>query len=158
MTAKLKHRDFDIEFDVATEEWRCGAMALANKSLSALKTMIDREGKKRRQVDIEVLYLHENYVHNASNYVYTIKRAVITLLLENSRQARIKINGARLTEQVDLGDLYPLDDRKKLEAFIDAKEVAAKAEQAASELQEALSPLTADAVREAVVRKADEAA
>lgn len=154
---KTKHRDFDVEFDVATEEWKCGALALSNKSLSALKIAIDREGKKRRQVDVEVLYLHEGYIHNGG-YVYKIKSAVVTLLLENGRRARIKIEGERSTEPVDLHDLYPLGDRKKLEAFIVAKDRAAKAEQAAAELQEALKPLTESDIREAVIRKAEEAA
>ncbi len=58
---RTKHRDFDVEFDVNTEEWKCGALALSNASLSKLKTAIDREGKKRRQVDVEALYLRERY-------------------------------------------------------------------------------------------------
>lgn len=152
---KTKHRDFDIEFDVGSEEWKCGALGLSDKSLAKLKTAVDRAAKKRRQVDVAVLYLEEAY--RSRDWTYKIKTATVVLIREGDRKADIKIDGERGNKQVDIGSLYALDQRKKLEAFITAKRKASEADDAASAAKDELSELSAAAIREAVVRDAEDA-
>lgn len=156
MTPTYDHKGFDISFDVATEEWKCGALALSNKSLTALKKLIDREGKKRRQVNVEVLYLHEAYSHR--DYAYKIQRATVVLLRDGDRKADIKVKGERGNVQVDIGELYALEERAKLEAYIAAKKREQKASDESSAASDALTALTAEAIREAAVRVAEDAA
>ncbi len=159
MTPTYKHRNYDIEFDVGAEEWKCGALALADKSLAKLKTAIDREGKKRRSVNVKVYHMDEGYSRRlGGRYVYTVREATITLILENDRKACIKTAGQRGTEQVEIQNLYSLDQKKALDAFIAAKERESRAQQEASDLQDRLEAMTAAAIREAAARKADEAA
>jgi hypothetical protein len=153
---KLVHRKQEITFDPATEQWKCGALALADKSLSKLKAAIDKESKNRRRVHIEALYMEE--VYKSSRYVFVLKKCAITLLLENDRKANIKIEGKREPQQVELCELFTLDQRSNLEAFIAAKARAEKADAEASEIRDILQPLTASAVREAVAARSDEAA
>jgi hypothetical protein len=138
------HREQEITFDTATEEWTCGALALADKSLAALKRAIDRASKERRRVNVAVLYLD----------YYKIRSVTIVLLREGDRKAEIKVVGEKLQQQVPLSDLYPLSERIKLEAFVAAKKAESAATIKASRLQERLCPITADAVRAQVVRDA----
>ncbi len=108
------------------------------------------------RVNVEALYLSEGYYGN--NYKYEIWDCSIVLLREGDRKADVKVQGKRSQQQVGIDELFPLDQRKKLEAFIAAKKRAVAAEAEASDLQEGLEPYTGEAVREAVARRADEAA
>jgi hypothetical protein len=158
MTATVRYKTYDLAFNEGTEEWTCGDLALANKSLAGLKKAIDGESKKRRRVDIDVLYLHEGY--RRGRWYPEIKPAKIVLLREGDRKADIKMVGASSQEQVEFNSLYPLSARKKLERFIAAEKKVTEAEQARDALKEETEPLalTATCVREMVAKRAEEAA
>lgn len=156
MIPKTKHRDHDIEFDPRTEEWKCGALMLSDKSLSSLQKAIDRESKKRRRVSVEAYFLDEQYRGN--RYVHEVLKCSIALLKDGDRNAYIKLDSKREQKLVSLRELYPLDQKTLLDAYVEAKNRAAVADADASEIQDKLSPYSAEGVREAVVQKADQAA
>jgi len=147
---KTTHKKHEIRFNADTEEWCCDALALSDKSLAKLKGMIDREGKKRRGVNIRALYLEHGY-RQFGRYAYRLHEATIVLLREDDRKATIRIDGKRDKEQVELRDLFPVEQRKEIDAFIAASD-------AAEEAQEKLVAWTAEAVREFVARKAEDEA
>lgn len=149
---RVEHRGHEIQFDTATELWKCGSLALADASLHKLQLAIDRESKRRRTVKVDVLYLKEHW----RNGTYEIKKATIVLLREGDRKADIKVAGERGQVQVGLGCLYPLDQKAKLDAYIAAKVKEQKATEHSSECEEKIEAITATAVREAVARAADD--
>jgi hypothetical protein len=151
-----KHRGHDIEFNISTEEWKCGDLALSNKSLAKLKAAIDVAAKERRRVRVPAYFLDERY--RGGRYVHQIKKVTIVLLREGDRKADIKIDGDRGQQQVGLEELFPLDQKPNLEAFVAAKKREAMAEEEATKLHEDMNRMTAEAVREAVVKQAEESA
>lgn len=148
-----KHKGHEIVFDTATEEWKCGSLALSDKSLAKLKRSIDQATKERRKVSVEAYYMQERWRDDE----VTLKKVTIVLLREGDRKADIKI-GARERELVELRELYPLDQKEKLDTYMAAKKRESVARVQAEELMDSLVPMTAEAVREAVVRQAEEAA
>lgn len=148
------HRDHEIIFDESTEEWKCGSLALADKSLAKLRSAIDRATKERRRVAVPALYLYERW----NDEVPKISEVTVVLLREGDRKADIKEKGKRGQEQIEVRSLYALDQRANLDAYIEAKKLAVAANRKANELEEGLEPLTAQAIREAVVLAAESAA
>lgn len=150
--AKVTHKTYEIVFDITSEEWKCGQLALSDKSLAKLKTAIDRAGKKRRQVNVAAIHL-QDYFHNDRT---EIKNCTIVLLRDGDRKADVKYPRESGQSQVDICELYPPAARPKLETYVAAKKAAQKAEDDARKLQEKLEPLDAAAIRELVVRQEEE--
>ncbi len=150
--ARVTHKTYEIVFDAATEEWKCGQLAMADKSLAKLKTAIDRAGKARRRVNVEALHLFDDY-HSSKT---KLKRCTIVLIRDGDRKADVKYPRERGQSQVAIDELYAPSEQSKLDAYIAAKEAVQKAEAIAERLQEGLTALDAAAIREIVVRQEEE--
>lgn len=152
MTIAHKYKEFEIDFDQATEIWSCGVLALENKSLNALKKAIDKESKGRRTVNVPALYLYEEHNWGGPNKLH-IKPVTITLIRERDK-AQVKLANKQ-SEQIDMSCLYAPSQRAALEAYVAAEKASADAQDRASKLQDKLVWLTAEAIREIVAQQAD---
>lgn len=149
--AKTDHKGHEIAFDEASEEWTCGSLALSDPSLKRLKASIDKASKQRRRVNVEAYQLTDYWRQGVK-----LKKCTIVLLREGDRKADIKIERESGQSQADLCELYALDQKPALDAYIQARKAAVAAEEKAARLHENLEQLTAKAVREAVVRQAEQ--
>lgn len=154
MTVKQTHKGHEIYFNETSEEWVCDAFGLANKSLKTIRSAIDRADKKQRSMAVPALYLPRSYWEPPE-----LSECMIVLLRTDGRSnAHIKIKGRDDTDRVELEELYPLSERKKLEAYMAVQKQVFEANKKAEALQEKLVPFTPEKLREAIVQQADEAA
>jgi hypothetical protein len=152
-----RHKDYDLRYDEASEQWTCAQLGLENSSLKALRAAIDRIDKKARTMAVPALYLKEDYWNDKVQIV----DCFITLIRADRRQpaANIKFKkSGKETEEAVLQNLYPPSAREKIEAYVAAKrrEAAAKAE--AEKILKETESFTPANLREAIVQQADEAA
>ena len=151
-----RYKNHDVIFDDETEEWRCDDFALINKSLKALKGAIDRADKMERTMAVPALYIEESY-HN-DRPAKLMDCTIVLMRIDRNPKANIKIAGKKGVEQVDLRELYPVSERKKVVAYVDVQNRRAALEKQMDDLKDDLTYITPEILRELVVKQADEAA
>lgn len=151
-----RYKNHDVIFDDETEDWRCDDLALSNKSLKAIKSAIDKADKKDRQMAVPALYVEESYHNDHPAKLFDC--TIVLMRIDRRPKANIKIAGKKGIEQVDLEELYPVSERKKVAAYVDVQNRRAVLEEQMENMKEDLVRITPELLRELVVKQADEAA
>lgn len=149
----MRHRKLEIYFDEDSEQWKCADLALASASLKTVKASIDKAMKERRRVSVPALHLEDA---RFNSHVAAMRTCIITSIREDERKADVRFGKEH--EVVYVRNLYAIDEQKKIEAYIEATKIVQAAHDRAEKLEDDLTHMTAEAIREAVAKSADDSA
>lgn len=116
---RTTHNEHSIDYSEHRDEWECRALSLTAKTLSALKTLINKHDADLRRIDkVEAIYL--------DGYSYSKPTKCIVTLIDDEKDGKVWVNtvngNSSRREKVEVNRIAPMT--------AETKSAIAKAQQA----------------------------
>jgi hypothetical protein len=150
MAIKTEHNGYEITYSENEDLWRCWTLELEAKTLSALKTKMNKLDADRRRLDMPQVW-HLTYSGPKLKKATLIEDGAVWLLAGGDDKR------GRQREKVGLENTV-IDtpaNRQAIEMYVAAEEVARKAQRTAYEMRQAIPRATAADLMALKVRTED---
>jgi ribosomal protein L21E len=151
MAVHVNYKGQTITFNEEKETWFNDTVG-EKKSLKAAKAAIDDVSRKDRQLGVKVLRIERSF--KRGDEIMSVQETTVSILCEPHPTYRGNpgevtecwITDGKTRSRASIRDLYPLNARNDLEAWLDLNKKAAKAAQIARKFHDDIEAYNADTI------------